>query len=66
MANPIVQLFRKSRAAPDEPRRGDLQPRHVTGLMTRFRSAYRGAIRDALEMPDGAAADASRRSDRAS
>jgi hypothetical protein len=63
MANPIVQLFRKNRAAPDDLRPVDAQQRQVTGLMTRFRSAYRGAIRDALEMPDGAAADTSRRLD---
>jgi hypothetical protein len=61
MANPIAQLFRKHRGAPDDP-----QQRPAVGLVTRFRSAYRGAIRDVLEMPDGAAADASRRSERAS
>jgi hypothetical protein len=64
MANPIVQLFKKHRGAP--PHRDEPQQQPGPGLVTRFRSAYRGAIRDALEMPDGAVADGSRRSDRAS
>ncbi|HET6222518.1 MAG TPA: hypothetical protein VFE11_10145 [Dongiaceae bacterium] len=62
MADPIVQLFGKNRAASDDQRPGGShQKRRVTGLMTRLRSAYRAAIRDALEMPDSAATDASDR-----
>jgi hypothetical protein len=61
MANPIVQLLRRNRSAVDPQRSDGHQTRQATGLMTRFRSAYRAAIRDALEMPDSAAPDASDR-----